>query len=200
MFDQKPTNPEDIFSDTEPAANGANIVTQGASTQPLPPLTSRASFFAGKMLWIIFGAVILVVLVGGGLYLALRGGEDAPMAATPTPAVPEIPALTLPTPSGVGTPTPTTESSGGVGATIPNIDTDRDGISDADEASYGTNPTNPDTDGDELSDADEVRVYRTNPLAPDSDGDTYKDGQEVKGGYDPNGPGKLQDINRFRTP
>jgi hypothetical protein len=48
-----------------------------------------------------------------------------------------------------------------------------------------------DTDHDGLTDYEEVHVYHTNPLNPDTDGDGYLDGAEVKGGYDPNGPGKL---------
>ena len=43
------------------------------------------------------------------------------------------------------------------------VDTDGDGLSDADEGVYGTNPTNPDTDGDGLSDGDEVNVTLTDP-------------------------------------
>jgi len=47
-------------------------------------------------------------------------------------------------------------------------DSDNDGLSDFDEAFYGTEPNNPDTDGD-----------------------GYLDGDEVKAGYSPTGPGKL---------
>jgi hypothetical protein len=47
-------------------------------------------------------------------------------------------------------------------------DSDLDGLSDADEAKYGTDINNPDTDGD-----------------------GYNDGDEISGGYDPNGDGKL---------
>lgn len=47
-------------------------------------------------------------------------------------------------------------------------DADRDGLSDADEALYGTDASNSDTDGDGFS-----------------------DGEEVKEGYNPNGAGKL---------
>jgi len=48
-----------------------------------------------------------------------------------------------------------------------------------------------DTDKDTLSDYNEIYVYKTDPFNPDTDGDGYKDGAEVKGGYNPNGPGKL---------
>lgn len=71
------------------------------------------------------------------------------------------------------------------------VDTDNDGLSDADEATYKTDPKNPDTDGDGLTDGEEVHIYRSNPLKADTDGDGFSDGEEVKGGYNPNGPGML---------
>ena len=43
------------------------------------------------------------------------------------------------------------------------IDTDNDGLSDADELAWGTDPNNPDTDGDSIKDGDEVAQGR-NPL------------------------------------
>lgn len=71
------------------------------------------------------------------------------------------------------------------------IDTDEDGLDDAQEKSLGTDPQNWDTDGDDLSDADEIVVWKTDPLNPDSDGDNFLDGHEVKNGYNPGGPGKI---------
>ncbi|MFA6428267.1 MAG: hypothetical protein WCW02_01865 [Candidatus Buchananbacteria bacterium] len=71
------------------------------------------------------------------------------------------------------------------------IDTDRDGLSDEEEAILGTDLTKIDTDGDGLTDYEEVKIYKTNPLNPDTDGDSFSDGAEVKKGYDPKGPGKL---------
>lgn len=60
-----------------------------------------------------------------------------------------------------------------------NIDTDGDGLTDAQETVLGTNPNNPDTDGDGLSDGAEVNTYNTNPLIFDTDGDGLSDGAEV---------------------
>jgi serine/threonine-protein kinase len=67
-------------------------------------------------------------------------------------------------------------------------DSDGDGLSDAEEAQYGTNPHNPDSDGDGLSDGDEVNKYHTDPLVADTDGDGYSDGAEVAAGSNPNDP------------
>lgn len=42
-----------------------------------------------------------------------------------------------------------------------------------------------DSDLDGLSDADEVSIYKTNPLLADTDNDGYPDGVEIKNGYAP---------------
>jgi PKD repeat protein len=61
-------------------------------------------------------------------------------------------------------------------------DSDKDGISDFDEAYvYKTSGTSIDTDQDGLSDYIETFKYSTNPLKADSDGDKLADGLEIKG-------------------
>jgi hypothetical protein len=80
-----------------------------------------------------------------------------------------------------------------LGTHIMKADTDNDGLSDRDEVMiHKTNPTEYDTDGDGLSDYDELMIYKSNPLVADTDEDGYTDGVEVSGGYNPNGPGKLE--------
>ncbi len=64
-------------------------------------------------------------------------------------------------------------------------DDDGDGLLDAEEATYGTDPLLPDTDGDGLTDADEINTYGTNPLLADTDGDGISDGAEVTAGRNP---------------
>ncbi len=71
------------------------------------------------------------------------------------------------------------------------VDSDSDGLTDDEEAALGTNPNIIDTDNDGLSDYEEVKIYKTNPLVVDTDRDGYPDGTEVRGGYNPNGDGKL---------
>jgi subtilisin family serine protease len=66
----------------------------------------------------------------------------------------------------------------GIGDACDN-DIDGDGLTNAQEATYGTNPANQDTDGDGLDDGAEVNTYGTNPLIADSDGDGLSDGVEV---------------------
>lgn len=51
--------------------------------------------------------------------------------------------------------------------------------------------TTTDSDGDGLADFDETNTWKTDPAKADTDGDGFDDGTEVKGGYNPNGSGKL---------
>jgi len=102
-------------------------------------------------------------------------GAGSLFNATATPAAPDGSETAVNNP----VPTPNTGSNSDVTEqTAPvdtvtkpadaNIDTDNDGLTDVDEAKYGTDPLN-----------------------SDSDGDTYLDGAEVKSGYNPLGAGKL---------
>src|SRR5690606_32687003 len=78
-------------------------------------------------------------------------------------------------------------------------DTDRDGLTDAEERAEGTDASVRDTDRDGLTDAQEVDGFdinmrfgsdlvgvTTDPLNPDSDGDTLNDGAERDLGVNPN--------------
>ncbi len=66
-----------------------------------------------------------------------------------------------------------------------NTDRDGDGLPDALEAQYGTDPTKWDTDSDGLSDGYEVYISKTDPTKWDTDGDGLSDGYEVRLGLDP---------------
>ncbi|MDX9893409.1 MAG: hypothetical protein RB292_03250 [Patescibacteria group bacterium] len=76
----------------------------------------------------------------------------------------------------------------------PPVDSDGDGLTDREEEMYGTDPNKVDTDLDGLTDRDEVSVFKTDPNNPDTDGDTYTDGDEVRAGYDPNGSGRILEV------
>ncbi len=78
------------------------------------------------------------------------------------------------------------------------LDTDQDGLSDAQEFAQGTNPRLVDSDNDGLSDWEESAIFGTNPLHVDSDGDSYLDGEEVQNGYNPLGPGKLLNFEKAK--
>ena len=59
------------------------------------------------------------------------------------------------------------------------VDTDGDGLSDAEESQLGTNPNLVDTDGDGLNDYDELSTHGTDPLIVDTDGDGLTDDEEI---------------------
>jgi len=65
------------------------------------------------------------------------------------------------------------------------MDSDNDGLTNADEVVYGTDINNPDTDSDSLSDGDEVHTYLTNPLVADTDSDGMPDNYETTHQLDP---------------
>jgi len=122
-----------------------------------------------------------------GSFVAPVGNETktATTSLTEQPTtIPEIPGVNAPV-AVIST------SSEVITPPVPLIDSDSDGLTDTEESAAGTNINVIDTDNDGLSDYEEVKIYHTNPLSADSDGDSYLDGAEVKGGYDPNGPGKL---------
>lgn len=87
----------------------------------------------------------------------------------------------------------TTQTVATTTAAAAQVDSDNDGLTDAEERVAGTNINIIDTDNDGLSDYEEVKIYKTNPLSADTDGDGYLDGAEVKSGYNPNGAGKLSE-------
>ncbi|HYW34003.1 MAG TPA: OmpA family protein, partial [Balneolaceae bacterium] len=92
-------------------------------------------------------------------------------------------------------------------ATKSTLDSDHDGLTNAQEKKIGTNPHKADTDGDGLTDGQEVNKYHTNPTNPDTDGDGLTDGQEVnsyhtnpkKADTDGDGLSDGAEINKYHT-
>jgi outer membrane protein OmpA-like peptidoglycan-associated protein/opacity protein-like surface antigen len=88
-----------------------------------------------------------------------------------------------------------------------NPDTDGDGLTDFEEVrTYGTDPKSPDTDKDGLKDFEEIRTYTTDPRNPDTDSDGLNDGQEVARKTDPknadtdgDGLADGDEVNRYGT-
>ncbi|MEN0063383.1 MAG: hypothetical protein AAGA48_14625 [Myxococcota bacterium] len=64
------------------------------------------------------------------------------------------------------------------------VDGDLDGLSNAEEREWGSDPENPDSDGDGLLDGAEIE-YGSDPTLVDSDEDGYTDRDEVYEGSDP---------------
>ena len=116
----------------------------------------------------------------------LQSGIPSPPSAPATPEAPEDPNAPRPV---VDTPPATSNSplSGTPGSSVgqtltnnrpgfivvsnPDADTDRDGLTDGEEAILGTNPGLYDTDGDGVNDFDEVDQFKTDALDPNGDKD-----------------------------
>ena len=66
-------------------------------------------------------------------------------------------------------------------------DPDGDGLTNAQEVEFGTDPNSSDTDGDGLDDYYEIfgAIWLLNPVNPDTDGDKFSDGYEVQMGTNP---------------
>ncbi len=190
--------PEDIFAGTEtgttPPPPPTDVASVPASAQTMPETeSSPRRGFPWKPIAIVIGAIVVIGGAAGISYALLASrAPAAPVepttAATTTPTTTNPAATTktpTPVPSTTVAPTPVPEP------VMTSPDTDKDGLTDREETSLGTDPRKPDTDADGLFDKEEASTYKTDPLNPDTDGDTYLDGAEVKGGYNPSGPGKL---------
>ncbi len=111
----------------------------------------------GSKKWLLIPALAVVLLAGMGfaVWYFLK----------PAPTQPTQPSVTLPTPEPQPQPQPEPQPAPEQPATTtpetpvvsdPSLDSDSDGLTDAEETLYGTGPLNSDTDGDGYSDALEV--------------------------------------------
>lgn len=143
-----------------------NLPEQPVLPSSMPPSESGW----GRKRRVIFIIAVVLVVFSVGLIIFLAQGRPAPIPKSgsveeevPHPTVDPIPE-----------------------------DSDRDGLTNEEEAVAGTSGTEFDTDRDGLSDIDEIRIWKTDPKNVDSDGDGFGDGIEVIRGFNPAGPGKLQ--------
>jgi len=169
---------EDIFSGTDQNASrsadiNANEITDQVTTMPsaYQPLEGMRHSSRKTILVALLGVILLGIIgVGGymayGFFIANQGGdkniengealnngevqENQDQAASENMIVNN------------------------------NSDADNDGLSDEEEAQFGTDVTMPDTDSDGLFDREEVYSFKTDPLNPDSDGDGFFDGARSK--------------------
>jgi len=203
---------------TRPSFNPTQGAPMSPNQAPNNPLANAPMPMpgGGSFKYLIIGIFTLLVVLGGG-YAAYEFILKPQFQAVQTPATdtivqepqiipettptenivtPAVPIETATTSEFTANTTTSTTTQGTEGATptvITNtgLDSDGDGLTDAEEAQLGTNPLKADTDGDGLTDREEVKIYLTDPKNPDTDGDGYLDGAEVKAGYNPKGPGRL---------
>ena len=199
LFDDPKFNeqePKDIFDGIgEAAPSGVPQPPKAVSlegTKPEPPMPPGSKISSGisKKIFIIGIAVILIAALGAGAYFLLRT-RKVPVQEILTPEQTQeiLPTKTTETETPVQVETPQEQA-----VTPDNLDSDKDGLSDKEENTLGTDPFLADSDDDGLLDFEEVNTYKTDPLNPDSDKDGFLDGDEVANGYNPLGSGKLMDL------
>jgi flagellar basal body-associated protein FliL len=219
--DKPQENQSGAASSAPRAAGGAEIDTQRIGLAATDELTESAPARKGQdKIFKIIIILIAVAVLGLGGYLVYSKFLNAPVTTEPavtatqrtgTDSTAKTPATVAPSSQ---TPGSFVEATGNTVATsapaaatttvtttvpVSSVDSDSDGLTDAEEKAAGTNINIIDTDNDGLSDYEEVKIYKTNPLSADTDGDGYLDGAEVKGGYNPNGAGKLSAVSAATT-
>lgn len=196
MIDEQKTTTEaeDIFADVDDLAPVTTLASD--SGQVLPPVILDHYPMHKRMIWL--GAIFIILIIAGTSYYGYKNWFSVPKSVVVPEALPTAETVATSSMSNETLPATSTVSNQEP-RPIVNVqvitDSDRDGLTDEEEGALGTNANEPDSDGDGLHDREEVKVYKTNPLNPDTDGDGFTDGQEVKGGYNPNGTGKLFEFN-----
>jgi hypothetical protein len=220
MFEEPKDIFAETDSSASPPAPAAPVAASGVPTPPIVPPPTRlpptygslppaneASFSpvhssgggALKIILIVFGILIIIGVSG---FFAYRLMIQTPVENSVVNAVQDTgvirdddAAAPVMTEDDRESQTPDTETSPKPPAASSNpsslLDSDGDGLTNAEELAAGTSVSKADTDGDGLGDREEVKVYDTDPRKIDTDGDSYLDGQEVAGGYNPNGEGRL---------
>lgn len=203
----KTKQPEDIFADVNKSAKKPqikrNYKAKSQTEIPLPsdpeaPLSNRLKYI------IIIVAVLILVLAGVVYVVFIRENGDVSNENLNNSNVDQVNINSVLNNSAINSGNVNTNS--GTNASFLNAaanmgkevveDTDRDGLTDVEEAEYGTDKTLSDTDNDGLSDKQEIVLYKSDPKDSDTDNDGFNDGEEVEAGYDPAGPGELYDINQ----
>ena len=198
------TEPEDILDEVDktkpeiegPAMSGPDLSAPMRPAVALPEKAQMREPFI-KQHKKIFVAIGLVVMIGGVLALGGWYGYQLFFPGSFEPLGPNINLSNtrIDINQALNLNQPVVNQNLNVQPPPPQpVDTDRDGLTDEEEALYGTDLTKVDSDSDGLTDRDEVKVFETDPNNVDTDADSYSDGEEVRAGYDPKGPGRLLQI------
>lgn len=193
MFDDVRKEPEDMFDATDKIAPQVtpptDVAIPSAPTveKRIAEVTEKRGGFAWKTILLVVG---VLVVVGAAFLLSMK------ILGSKTPVTPEPPVVEVDQVDEVEEVEEVVEEEVVEEESEPEVsrkDTDKDGLTDEEEAEYGTSIRSEDTDADGLFDAEEIRTWETDPLNPDTDGDGYLDGEEVDAGYNPNGEGVLRE-------
>ena len=189
MVNNQKKQVEDIFAETDKPASRPPRAKQPTVSRPAaaePVLPNGGVVKKSKAPMFVLIVFIVVVLLGVGWLVVsgtiLNQNEEVAVNSGNSAAV-NVASVNTNT-QAVDLPVVNTEV----------LDSDGDGLTDQEEKELGTSITNNDSDNDGLFDREEVEVYKTDPLKKDTDGDGNNDGEEVASGYNPNGAGKLLDL------
>ncbi len=192
------------------ASAGLSSSTSVADAPPIaPPAFQQPQARQRSRRWIVLGigGFVTLVLLGAIGVVAARllisspdgGGTAAP---APTGGAVTVPSEEPSAPTPAPTATPTADEAV--------EDSDSDGLTNAEEKFYGTDPKVADSDDDGFNDGEEVRAgfdplaaggkldsdndgfadpdereFGSDPFNPDTDGDGFQDGAEIENGYNP---------------
>lgn len=198
MVKKQSSQPEDIFEEVDKTPKKRTRTARlGVAPQskipqqPIQPQRTSTGSKRVKFILIVMAPLILIsiaaVLVASGVLDTDSSSDNATVNTAPDAVVNADVTVDPPFVAEEPVDIPTVD--------ISTVDSDGDGLTDGEEATYGTNVLQADTDGDGLYDYEEVMVYKTKPNLIDTDGDGHNDGDEVADGYNPNGEGLLLDIN-----
>lgn len=189
MFDDVKKDPEDMFEATDkvaPQVTPPTDVPPAPAPEAPPPnvqerissVSERRGGFPWKVIVLVIG---ILAVIGAAFFLSMR------ILGSRTPVTPEPPGQEEVEEE------EKVEEEEEEEEPLSRKDTDKDGLTDEEEAEFGTSARTEDTDSDGLFDPEEIRTWETDPLDSDTDGDGYLDGEEVDAGYNPNGEGVLRE-------
>lgn len=151
-----------------------NVLPQ--PTEPIKSFKKRRVIFITVLVFILLIILTIIILSVYGSYKSRQAGL-APQATAPIATVDNVQKQVEEAKTGDNVV---------IERPVSSPDSDGDGLFDAEEARFGTNPNNIDSDNDGLNDFLEIKIG-ANPLKPDTDGDGFSDGDEVMSGYNPLG-------------
>ncbi len=177
---------------TVPKPSEAKVAYVLAQTTPVPhPEEGEAST---RKRWIIIGSLIAVVCIAGGtLAFVVYGKKTKTDLSTPTNQPVYVTNVNTSNVNTTGV-FPNANVNQNSNASVANVNVGNTNVAATNTSTTGTSL---DSDHDGLSDAQE-KLYGTDPLKADTDGDGYTDLTEIRSSYSPTGPGRLT-ISQFTT-
>ncbi len=182
---------EDIFDKVEktPSSTVAQVEGQSIETKKVEPKFKKRVNISKVIRLIIIIIVIVILIIALWFVFSKIKGKSSEEGRVETPVEQAGQEELTETPVDL-------EESGDDEETL---DSDHDGLTDAEERELGTQINSLDSDQDGLFDKEEVKIYLTDPLKSDTDEDGILDGEEVRKGGDPKDPNpnaKLLDLQK----